>query len=118
MRLSTPVDFEILNALSNGRRNTAANLAKIIDRSRSYINTRLPVLADYGLLARIGPAENSGLYEITDKGLVAAANREAYARDDVDFDNLVERKLEQRQESGDGSGDGEADGAGASDADE
>ncbi|GGJ05140.1 hypothetical protein GCM10008995_13730 [Halobellus salinus] len=102
MRLSTPVDFEILNALSNGRRNTAANLSKIIDRSRSYINTRLPVLADYGLVTRIGPAENSGLYEITDKGLVATANREAYARDDVDFDELVERKVEQRRASDDG----------------
>jgi hypothetical protein len=98
MRLSTPVDFEILNALSNGRRNTAANLSEIIDRNRSYINTRLPVLADYGLLTRVGPAENSGLYEITEKGLVAAANREAYARDDVDFDELVERKVERRSE--------------------
>jgi len=101
MRLSTPVDFEILNALSNGRRNTAANLSKIIDRSRSYINTRLPVLADYGLVTRIGPATNSGPYEITDKGLVAAANQEAYARDDIDFEAFVERQLDARTDADD-----------------
>jgi len=100
MRLSTPVDFEILNALSNGRRNTAANLAKILGRSRSYINTRLPVLADFGLLTRVGPAENSGLYEITEKGLVVAANREAYERDDVDFEALVTRELDVRNADG------------------
>lgn len=103
MRLSMPVDFEILNALSDGRRNTAANLAKVIDRNRSYINTRLPVLADYELVARIGPAEHSGLYEIMDKGLVAAANQEAYARDDVDFDELVARTLERQAESNGGT---------------
>lgn len=68
MRLATPTDFEILDALTDGKRNTAANLAEMLGKNRSYINTRLPMLEDYGLLERVGPAPNSGLYEITEKG--------------------------------------------------
>jgi predicted transcriptional regulator len=96
MRITVPTDFDILEALSDGRRNNAANLAYVLDRDRSYINTRLPVLTDYGLLDRIGPAPNSGLYEITEKGIVVAENREAYGREDVDFDTLIERELQTR----------------------
>ena len=93
MKLAVPTDFEILEALSDGKRNTAANLSYILDKDRSYINTRLPVLADYGLAERIGPAPNSGLYEITQKGHVVLDNREKYRDDDVDFDALVEAEL-------------------------
>ncbi|WP_096391217.1 phage repressor protein [Halopenitus persicus] len=93
MRLTVPTDFEILDALIDGRRNNAANLAYVLDRNRSYINTRLPVLADYDLLDRVGPAPNSGLYVITEKGCIVAQNRDAYERGDVDFDELIERKL-------------------------
>ncbi|SDY14112.1 phage repressor protein [Halopenitus persicus] len=95
MRLTVPTDFEILDALIDGRRNNAANLAYILDRNRSYINTRLPVLADYDLLDRVGPAPNSGLYVITEKGRVVARNREAYECDEADFDELIERELHQ-----------------------
>ncbi|MFB6114306.1 MAG: ArsR family transcriptional regulator [Halodesulfurarchaeum sp.] len=93
MKLAVPTDFEILEALSDGNRNTAANLSYILDKDRSYINTRLPVLADYGLVERIGPAPNSGLYEITDKGLLVLDNREKYRAEDVDFDSLIEGQL-------------------------
>jgi hypothetical protein len=94
MKLAAPTDFELLSALSDGKRNTAANLAIEIERNRSYINTRLPVLADYGLVDRIGPAERSGLYEITERGLVVLDNREAYDDPDVDFEALVESKVD------------------------
>lgn len=93
MKLASPTDFDILDALSDGKRNTAANLAIEIDRDRAYINTRLPILADYGLLKRIGPAPNSGLYEITDKGRAAFRHRDAY-NDDRDFEALVEGELD------------------------
>jgi len=93
MKLAAPTDFELLSALSDGKRNTAANLAIEIERNRSYINTRLPVLADYGLVERIGPAERSGLYEITEKGRAALTHREAYGDGDADFDALVESEL-------------------------
>lgn len=93
MRLTIPTDFEILEALSDGKRNNAVNIAAMLDRNRSYINTRLPVLTDYGLVERVGPAPNSGLYVITERGQVAARNREAYEDDDVDFDAVIEAEL-------------------------
>ena len=68
MRLVDLTDFQILEALSDGRRNVAANIAIELDKDRAYLNTRLPELEDYGLIKRIGPAENSGLYEITEVG--------------------------------------------------
>lgn len=94
MKLASPTDFDILDALSDGKRNTAANLAIELDRDRAYINTRLPILADYGLIERIGPAPNSGLYEITDKGRAALKHRDAYRDDDRDFEALLEREVE------------------------
>lgn len=94
MRLTAPTDFEILQALSDGKRNNASNLSHDIDKNRSYINTRLPVLADYDLVERVGPAPNSGLYVITEKGAVVADLRTEYADDEVDFDALVEERLE------------------------
>jgi len=68
VRLVDLTDFQILEALSDGRRNVAANIAIELDKDRAYLNTRLPELEDYGLIKRIGPAENSGLYEITEVG--------------------------------------------------
>lgn len=96
MKLAVPTDFDILEALSDGRRNTAVNLSYILDKNRSYINTRLPILADYGLLERVGPAPKSGLYEITDKGQVVVEHREKYRSEGVDFDELVASELRAR----------------------
>jgi predicted transcriptional regulator len=92
MKLATPTDFDILKSLSDGKRNTAANLAYELDQNRSYLNTRLPVLADYGLLERVGPAPHSGLYEITERGKVVSQLRDQYGTAD-DFESLVEEKL-------------------------
>jgi len=89
MRLVTPTDFDILAAMVDGRRNNAVNLAAILDRNRSYINTRLPILLDYDLLDRVGPAPNSGLYVITPKGRAVVDHRDRYGDDDTDFDALV-----------------------------
>lgn len=94
MRLTVPTDFDILDAFADGRRNNAANLAHEIDRDRSYINTRLPVLKDYGLLERVGPAPKSGLYAITDKGRAVAEHRDEYRRDGTDFDALVAQSVD------------------------
>lgn len=94
MKLAVPTDFEILDALSDGKRNTAANLSYILDKDRSYINTRLPVLADYGLVDRIGPAPNSGLYEVTEKGVAAVELQEQYRQEGVDFDALLAEEVQ------------------------
>lgn len=93
MKLAVPTDFEILEALSDGRRNTAVNLAEILSKSRPYINTRLPLLADYGLIERVGPAANSGLYEITPRGVAAAELRDEYGEVD-DFEALIDERVD------------------------
>ena len=92
IRLVDPTDFQILEALSDGRRNTAANLAVIIDKDRNYLNTRLPVLADTGLITRVGPAESSGLYQITPRGVAAAHNRSLYAADRDQFATAIDEQ--------------------------
>jgi len=90
MKLVTPTDFEILAVLSDGKRNNAVNIAHELDRNRAYINTRLPVLKDYGLVESVGPAPTSGLYEITPRGRLAAENRSAYEDEATDFEALLD----------------------------
>lgn len=93
MKLTYPTDFDILEALSDGKRNNAVNIAHEIDKNRSYINTRLPLLADYELVESVGPAPNSGLYEITDRGRAVLELEDAYQRDDADFEALLKQEL-------------------------
>ena len=89
MKLRQPTDFLILEELEDKGRNVATNLAVHTGKSRKNINTRLPVLEDYGLVSKIGPAERSGLYEITSMGKAAVVYRDQY--DDVDdFESLIE----------------------------
>lgn len=96
MRLRRPTDFLVLEALHSYGRNVAPNLAQITGKSRKNVNNRLPVLQDYDLVSKIGPAERSGLYEITPRGRVVLRLRDQY--DDVqDFEALVERRLEADQ---------------------
>jgi len=89
VKLRRPTDFLILEALDEHGRNVATNLEHHIDKSRKNINTRLPVLADHGLVRKIGPAERSGLYEITRRGRLALVYRDQYDSVD-DFEALLE----------------------------
>lgn len=91
MRLNR-TDFAILNYLASHPKtdaNVAANIAIGIDRDRGYINTRLPHLADEGLVEKIGPADSSGLYLITDRGRRAVTLRDRYDEVD-DFEALLD----------------------------
>ena len=95
-----PTDFLILNALREGR-NTPSNLAAQIDRSKVYVNERIGQLLDYGLVEKIGPLENSGLYELTVKGEIVADHEKQYGDDDVsddEFDELIEERLQYRRD--------------------
>jgi len=47
-------------------------------------------LADYDLVDRVGPAPNSGLYVITQRGRAALDHREQYGEPDVDFAALLD----------------------------
>ena len=90
MRLRQPTDFLILQELEEKGRNVATNLASHTGKSRKNINTRLPVLEDYGLVQKIGPAERSGLYEITSDGKAALLYQDQYDKVD-NFEVLLER---------------------------
>ena len=87
MKLVQPTDFEILDQLQEGR-NVAANISIELNKDRAYINTRLPELADYGLLQKVGPSPNSGLYEITDLGEYAVIYQDKYDVLNVNLKNL------------------------------
>lgn len=93
MNLVNPTDFEVLAFLDARGRNNAINIAAGLGRDRSYINTRLRQLAQQGLVERVGPAPNSGLYEITELGRTALEHRDAYRDPDRDFEALVERSV-------------------------
>jgi len=93
MHLYQPTDFLILEALHTYGRNVAPNIARTIDKSRENVNTRLPVLAKYGLVRKIGPADHSGLYEITPEGRAAFDLRKQYDSTD-DFEALIQRRVE------------------------
>lgn len=88
MKLRQPTDFLILEELEDKGRNVATNLASHTGKSRKNINTRLPVLEDYGLIRKIGPAEQSGLYEITPLGKAAIIHQDEYDGTD-DFESLI-----------------------------
>lgn len=81
-------DFMILDKLREGR-NTAANLAVELDRSRKYLNTQMGYLHDYELIEKVGPLEDSGLYEITEKGRAAVEHQDLYEEDADEFDRIV-----------------------------
>ncbi len=89
MKLRQPTDFLVLEELEDKGRNVATNLAAHTGKSRKNINTRLPVLEDYGLVRKIGPAERSGLYEITPLGKAALVHQDQYDEVD-DFEGLIE----------------------------
>jgi len=86
--LLRPLDFALLDELTEGR-NVGANLHVLVDASSPYTLERLSQLADYGLVRRVGPNENVGLYEITPLGEAALAHREEYGEVD-DFAALIE----------------------------
>ena len=90
VKLKRPVDFEILEALSDGQRDVGVNVAQRLDRNRSYINTRLPQLEDYELLERVGPSGRSGLYEITPRGVATLRLQDQYERDE--FVSLIDER--------------------------
>lgn len=78
VKLTRPVDFKILDALSDGRRDLGANIAIRIDEGRGYVNTRLPDLKGDRLVERVGPADNTGLYQISERGVAALVLRDSY----------------------------------------
>lgn len=97
MKLVRSIDFDILDSLSDGKRDVAANIALRLDEDRSYVNSRIPFLYDYGLVDRVGPSENSGLYEITTKGQLVVQYQDRYGDPDIDFEEFIAIKKKMRK---------------------
>lgn len=84
--LLTPgVDFEILREYGDGHRNVPVNVGEALTDEdgeqrwdTGYIRTRHRQLRGQRLLRRVGPSENSGLYEITERGYAALMLEDEY----------------------------------------
>lgn len=50
-------DLEVLEALSDGKRDIPANTPIDPNGDRLYLNTRFPILLDRGLVRRVGRSE-------------------------------------------------------------
>ncbi|WP_396611624.1 ArsR family transcriptional regulator [Haloferax sp. S1W] len=99
MKLVEPTDFAILEYLDSNGRNNAVNIGVALDQKRAYMNTRLRALDDFGCVTRVGPAKNSGLYEITAKGRAALDYRDAQHDPDVDFEQLISTAAQSDEDS-------------------
>lgn len=80
MRLTLPTDRMILEELKNGR-NVAVNIAAEIDRSPGFLNRRLPELEGHYLVRSVGPADDTGLYELTSRGEAVLRLVDDYSRE-------------------------------------
>ncbi len=89
------LDFRHLFCLADGRQ-TPANLDALLGEkfTHSNIRKRLPELVEKGYVQKVGPAEQSGLYEITVEGMVAGQHAHTYVIGyDDEFHNLVQRTV-------------------------
>lgn len=92
--LVEPTDFLILESLADCERNGAVNLSQELDMDRSYVNTQLSVLADHELIERIGPAQNSGIYQITPLGVAALRHQSLYSTNPEQFESKIHEAAE------------------------
>ena len=79
--LTVPTDLEIAELLSTGERQTPANVAAHLDHDSRYMSERLRNLEGRGYIRDAPPAERSGMYELTNRGAVAAFHIHTYVRD-------------------------------------
>ncbi|MFC7028526.1 hypothetical protein ACFQH8_16075 [Halomicroarcula sp. GCM10025710] len=81
--LTTPTDLKILNILATGRRHNPRTIAAKLDRDQDYMGTRIRFLRDLGYL-KYAVIDKSGIFEITQRGLVAAWHTDRYVRNHHD----------------------------------
>lgn len=95
--LVLPTDKQILTLLANGKRQTPKNVAVHLgeDTDPSYMSGRLRTLEKRGYVYSPGPADRSGMYEITSWGQIAANRIKKYNRGyDALFHTLTIRTAE------------------------
>lgn len=95
VKLVVPTDFDILRVMSDGKRQTAPNLAEILDRDSRYMNNRLAALAGGGLVEKVGPSDRSGMYVITEKGQKASEHQEKYSHSSAqEFERFLNGEID------------------------
>jgi len=95
--LVLPTDKQILTLLANGKRQTPKNVAAHLgeDTDPSYMSGRLRTLENRCYVYSPGPADRSGMYEITSWGRIAAHRIDKYNRGyDILFHILAVRTAE------------------------
>lgn len=101
-QLTVTTDLDILHIFRDGKRQTPANVAAILDKDAKYMSERLRYLAAQGYLRDAPPAERSGMYEPTRVGQVAIHRVDKYRRDHHDhFDALVHRVANEQTDTDD-----------------
>ena len=96
VKLVVPTDFDVLEAMSDGKRQTAPNLAELTGNSSRYMNNRLAALAGAGYVEKVGPSDSSKMYAITEKCERALEHRDLY---DHDIAEKFERVADGEQSS-------------------
>jgi len=79
-----PTDKNILNTLSNQKRQTAKNLATIHNGNQEYYRNRARKLKDKGYAEDPGPADRSGMIQASPAGLTAAHRLNKYLKSHAD----------------------------------
>lgn len=98
MKLTDPTSFQVLRVIADGRPQTATNLGEILDQDARYMSNQLNDLHKIGLVRRVGVAETSRMFEITEKGKIALEYADKYSHQRAsEFGELVERVLDSRE---------------------
>lgn len=98
--LTVPTEPEILEILSNGDRQTPANVAAHLDRNPQYMSQLLRILEEREYIRDAPPADRSGMWELTDLGAIAAFHIHTYVRGYHDvFHAATETILNQQPEN-------------------
>lgn len=84
MKIVVPTSFQVLRVLDSRARQTAPNLAELLDRETSYMSNQLADLASQGLVRKVGPSDNSSMYEITSRGRMVLEYAQEYTHDRSD----------------------------------
>lgn len=98
--LTTPTDIEIIELLSTGARQTPANVAAHLERDSRYMSERLRSLEEREYIRDAPPAERSGMYELTNLGIIVAFHIHTYVRDYHDTFHAMSEIIHKEQPEG------------------
>lgn len=96
--LVEPTDFDILEALSDGRRHDAPDLSAVMGHRSEYLADRLSALRRQGLVEKAGPSDRTAMNVITPLGEVALEMRDSYEKArSAEWGDEVRERLHERE---------------------